>query len=84
MKKFSALKSCFLFFIRISIGKRQVISDQKQTSEETFSHLVFIVQSIELHTQTLAHFLGLSSGLEADERSIDRRSLCSFENDDDV
>ena len=38
----------------------------------------------ELHTQTLAHFLGLSSGLEADERSIDRRSLCSFENDDDV
>lgn len=57
---------------------------EKQTSEETFSHLVFISQSIELHTQTLAHFLGLSSGLEADERSIDRRSLCSFENDDDV
>jgi len=35
-------------------------------------------------THTLAHFFGLSSSLEADERSIDRRSLCSFENDDDV
>jgi len=36
-------------------------------------------------THTLkTHFLGLSGSLEADERSIDRRSLCSFENDDDV
>ena len=82
MKKFSALKSVFVFHQKFLLANDK--SFQKQTSEETFSHLVFISQSIELHTQTLAHFLGLSSSLEADERSIDRRSLCSFENDDDV
>ena len=83
MKKFSALKSV-CFSSEFLLANDKSFQTEKQTSEETFSHLVFIVQSIELHTQTLAHFLGLSSGLEADERSIDRRSLCSFENDDDV
>ncbi len=79
MKKFSAQK------LQVCFSSEFLLANDKsfQTSE-TFSHLVFISQSIELHTQTLAHFLGLSSSLEADERSIDRRSLCSFENDDDV
>ena len=81
MKKFSAQK---LFVFHQNFYWQMTSHFREKQTSETFSHLVFISQSIELHTQTLAHFLGLSGSLEADERSIDRRSLCSFENDDDV